>query len=274
MGIPVISMLVPTMGNPWHLDTTVRSALQNCERGTVEVNIFSNCHDERTDEVVEGFRKDGLPARLVGQSKQNEGVSCAVNVCAAASRGSFIYYTGDDYYLLPGWDAALLSRVVPGAWQYLTPRSIERTGTNPSMYAPHDFGNGPDDFRETDLLTFWDTLKKEDVVSRYGPPFVAAGVWKAAGGFDEGYWPGFGTDPDFAISIAYQAKQVGAPYQFLGVGDSGIYHFGCITTARMRSYGATQAANIRFQTKWGVTTYQFGESIGEGKPPVIEVRSA
>ena len=263
---PTISLLVPTMGNPWHLNITVRSALEGAESG-VEALVFSNQHGEETQKVVDGFTRDALPARLIGVSENNDGVALAVNACAKAAVGEFLFYVGDDMFFLPGWDAALLRRIKPNEWQYLTPRSIEPTGENPCMYAPHDFGRGPDDFREDDLLAFWDGLEKEDVISRYGPPFVRAEYWQAMGGFDPGFWPGFGTDPDFAIRLAKTAHQRGKHCDYLGVGDCGAYHFQCVTTARIRSYGATLAANLRFQDKHGLATYDFGASIHEGKRP-------
>jgi GT2 family glycosyltransferase len=247
---------------------TIRSAFRHADNPkAIEACVWSNAHNRETDKVIRGFQEDGLPARLIGYSPNNEGVSIAVNACGKAAAGDFLFYSSDDVFLLPGWDKAMLARTRPDAWQYLTPRSVEPSGDNKSMYAPHDFGRDAETFREDELLAFWKTLKKEDVISRWGPPFVARGVWRAVGGFDDGYFPGFATDADFAISVGRRAYEVGKQVEYLGVGDAGIYHFGCITTNTLRSFAATLAANKRFQERWGMTTWQFGESVGDGLRP-------
>ena len=261
-----ISLLVPTMNNPWHLETTLRSAFKNATENGHEALVFANEAQQPTLDVVKRVADDGLPVLLVGISDKNEGVALAVNACAVAAQGEHLFYVGDDYYFLPGWDTALLRRSKPGAWVYLTPRSVERTGANPAMYAPHEFGAGEKDFRESDLLTFWKDLPKQDVVSRWGPPFMRREAWEAIGGMDVGYWPGFGTDADLAIGFGRAAQQVGADPQWVGVGDAGIYHFGCVTTSRVRTYGATLAANCRFRNRWNMDTWQFAASIGDGRP--------
>ena len=213
----MISVLVPTMGNPWHLETTVRTLVENAVGGPHEILVFSNEHTSETDDVIRRMQAREWPVRLVGSSDRNEGVSIAVNACAAEAKGEFLFYTGDDYYFMPRWDAALLRRVKIGEWQYLTSRSIEPTGTNSVMYAPHPFGFKEDDFREKDLLAFWKSLPKRDVISCAGPPFAARWIWEKVGGFDLGYWPGFGTDPDLAMKIYQAAKADGKEASYLGV---------------------------------------------------------
>ena len=265
MTTPKISLLIPTWHQEALLDITLRSVLSTATV-PVEALVFSQEHRGATEEVVDACRKDGLPVRIIGVSRANEGVAFAVNACAQAASGKYFFYVGDDMYALEGWLTALLAKVKPGVWQYLTPRSIEPTGANPAMYAPHDFGRSADTFCPEKLAAWWATAEKQDVVSRWGPPFVLAEQWKAAGGFDPGYFPGFGTDPDFAIRMGKAAFEAGQEIEYRAVGDCGMYHFQCATTGRVRSAGATLAANIRFQERWGCTPTDFGRRINDGMP--------
>jgi glycosyltransferase involved in cell wall biosynthesis len=267
MGNPRISLLVPTWRNAAMMGFSMASAFEGAEPGTIEAIVFSQEHGEEVDLMVKMLQGKGHNIFIAGTSQNNEGVALAVNACAQASRGEHLFYVADDYYFLPGWDAAMLRRVRPGTFQYLTARCIEPTGTNPCMYAPHDFGQGLANLKEAELLAWWGTLEKKDVASRWGPPFVERETWMAVGGFDAGYWPGMGTDPDFAMSVGKTAfnRGIQAP-EYRAVGDCGMYHMGQAgTTNRVRSYGSTLASRIRFRDKWQTTPEEFGAMVGDGK---------
>lgn len=264
---PKLSLLIPTCQNPWYLDTAVRSAVKHAEPGAVEVVVFSNCHNDETETVLDVLQEYGLPVRAAGKSAANEGVCLATNACAESARGDFFLYANDDFYFLPGWDKALLARAPkPGEYRYTTPRTMEPTGANPQMYAPCPFGTGPKDFRENAVLAFWGGLKKQDVVSTASPAFAPRWLWEEVGGFDIGYFPGFSHDPDFAMKVASAALAHGQEPVFLGLGDVGIYHMACQTTNRVRSQGASMAARIRFKDKWGFATDDFLKRTGDGTP--------
>jgi glycosyltransferase involved in cell wall biosynthesis len=262
---PKISLFVPTFGTGWYLATTIASAFDHATEAELEALVYAQMGEPSTKDVVNALKKAGYNARIIAESNTNEGVSVCVNECSRHAMGDFFFYTGDDYAFLPGWDAALLRHIRPGDYQYLTPRSIEPTGTNPTMYAPFNFGRTPEDFDGDRLMAFWNGLKKQDVVSCAGPPFVAAWLWKEVGGFDESYWWGLGTDPDFAAMCRRAAQKVNKPMEFRGVGDSGAYHFQCLTTSLTRTPAFTEVAHARFQAKWGFTTRELAASIGDGR---------
>ncbi len=271
----MISMLVPTMNNPWYLDIQLSSAWRHASSKDLEILIYSNMHTDETgpatQSIIENHAhaagKVGVDIKFVGQSTKNTGVAYAVNTLAKASKGEFIFYTGDDNYMLPGWDKALLDRVTNyDEWLYLAPRMIEPTGTNRNMYAPHDFGRTSAHFRENDLHRFWKGLPKRDCISAAGPPFTARWIWEAVDYFDERFYPGFGTDPDFVTKIYYAAQEAGKGARFLGVGDSGMYHFQCITTNRVRHLSPPGKSRAQYVEKWGMSPPQFAKIIGDGEP--------
>ena len=266
---PKISVCVPTMNvDPWWFRKTVESAHAGATEGHHEFLVFSNCHTRRTEDIIAELSEMGANVRLVGASPNNEGVAIAVNECAAAAAADFVGYTDDDRVFLPGWDKVLLDRWTGHEkdYLYLTSRAIEPTGTNPCMVAPHDFGRTEKTFDEAALLAFWERLPKQDVVSCAGPPFMSAWLWKQVGYMDAGYWPGFGTDPDLAIRVHCAGQAAGTRTIFVGLGGFGTYHGQCISTAKVRTDGASIAAHIRFKQKWGCTTREFAARINDGMP--------
>jgi glycosyltransferase involved in cell wall biosynthesis len=261
-----ISLLIPTMNNPWHLDITISSAVKHAQTAELDILVYSNEHQEHTDALIKVQQDAGWPVRVVERTPENHGVARAVNAMAEVARGDFYMYPADDVYFMPGWDTALLRRIRPKDWQYLTPRMMEPEGSNPTMYAPHNFGKDRASFNEQKLHRFWNSLYKQDVVSCAGPPFVASWIWEAVGGFDETFWPGFGTDPDFSHSVYSMALDRGQNPEFLAVGDCGCYHFQCITTKRVSTVPRRQEAHRIFENKWKKTTREFGALIGDGIP--------
>jgi glycosyltransferase involved in cell wall biosynthesis len=226
-----ISILIPTLDNPAYL----KCLLDSIKAYTVvdyEILIYYNT------------------------VKNNLGLSKAINLLGKKAVGDFIFYPNDDMYLAPGWDEALLNAVNPNIhYQYLTAAMFEPQYENVCMNSPMDYGRTPLEFHEQRFLNGWKKARKikEDVVSPYCPIFVTKALWDEVGGYDEAYFPCFGTDPDFAAKIYFTAKKAGKPYEFRAVADAGVYHFQCITTDKIpndASYRA-QAASI-FKSKWGM----------------------
>ena len=118
-----------------------------------------------------------------------------------------------------------------------------------------DYGRHPNEFREEDFLKEWKNVCriKEDIVSPYCPIFVTKALWDEVGGYDEKYFPCFGTDPDFAAKIYFAALKKGASYEFRAVADCCIYHFQCITTDKIPNNSGYRAQAVQtFQKKWGL----------------------
>ena len=83
-------------------------------------------------------------------------------------------------------------------------------------------------------------------------------VFERIGGFDERFYPGFGTDPDQAATIYYTAQKEGKPYEFRGVVDSTFYHFydrGCSKLPGRDAF-ALNSQQI-FKSKWKMTIPEF-----------------
>jgi len=186
--------------------------------------------------------------------ENNIGLPKAINQLGAQAKGEFICYLNDDMYVGPGWDEALLKKVNPNIhYQYLTAAMFEPQYANVCMNSPMDYGRTPADFREQNFLKEWKDVRriKNDIVSPYCPIFVTKALWDEVGGYDEAYFPCFGTDPDFAAKIYFAALKKGVDYEFRAVADCCVYHFQCITTDRIPNNAMYRAQAVQtFQTKW------------------------
>lgn len=258
-----ISILVPSLNNVEYMKIVIpafRKHTVNPYEILVHANNFS-------PEMKEYASKENF--EVFEYSDKNDGVALSVNSLARQATGDIIFYIGDDVYVAPNWDVALVRKFNDNIfYQYLTPCMFGSRGTSPTKNYPIDYGRTPEAWREQDFLDeWWDRrIIKEDIVSGSGPVFVRKELWDKVGGFDEEYWPGFGTDPDLIAKIYFTAKKEGKPYEFRGVADSGVYHFQCISTEQILHDGTYRdRANMRFIKKWGMWPRKLSEIIGEGR---------
>lgn len=235
-----ISILIPTLDNPDFLACLLTSIEKHT---TVE------------HEVLIYYNTEG----------SNLGLPAALNRLGAQAKGEFICYLNDDMYIGPGWDEALLAKVNPDIhYQYLTAAMFEPKGINVCMNAPQDYGVHPEEFMEEDFLKEWRDVRriKEDIVSPYCPIFVTKKLWDEVGGYDEEYFPCFGTDPDFAAKIYFAALKKGANCEFRAVADCCVYHFQCITTDKIpNDVHYRDKAKVTFFRKWGMTWGQLYQNL-------------
>jgi glycosyltransferase involved in cell wall biosynthesis len=224
-----ISILIPTLDNPEYLQCLLNSIEKHT---TVEYEVLIHYN------TIEN----------------NIGLPKAINLLGENAKGEFICYLNDDMYVGPGWDKALLKAVNPNIYyQYLTAPMFEPQYENVCMNSPMPYGRTPKEFREEDFLKEWKEKRriKEDIVSPYCPIFITKKLWDEVGGYDEAYFPCFGTDPDFAAKIYFAAKKAEKPYEFRGVAESCVYHFQCITTDRIPNNNMYRIKALQlFMSKW------------------------
>ena len=235
-----ISILIPTLDNPEYM----RCLLDSIKKyTTVEHEILIHYNTK----------------------ENNIGLPKAINELGAQAKGEFICYLNDDMYVGPGWVEALLAKVNPNIhYQYLTAAMFEPQHENICMNSPMDYGRHPNEFKEEDFLKEWKDIRriKEDIVSPYCPIFVTKALWDEVGGYDEEYFPCFGTDPDFAAKIYFAALKKGANYEFRAVADCCVYHFQCITTDKIPNDAYYRdKARETFLRKWGMTWGQLYQNL-------------
>ena len=129
---------------------------------------------------------------------------------------------------------------------------IEAGEATPCYIGGRDYGSSPAEFQEERLLNEFAALKRPyNVISTWTPMVVPRSNWEAVGGFDEEYFPGSGSDPDFAMRMyRYGCRH------FIGVGTSLVYHFSRTTISRFDS-GPRMDPRSRFRRKWGMSRKRF-----------------
>jgi len=258
-----ISILIPTLDNVEYMKIIV-PAVRKHTINPYEILVYAN---DLSSKMKEYALKENFD--VFEYSHKNEGIAFAVNVLGKQASGDIVFFLNDDMYVAPGWDEALVRKINDNIfYQYLTPCMFEPRWKNPTMNSPFDYGRTPETWQEQKFLSEWKNLRliKEDIVSGSTPTFVKKELWDKVGGYDEEYWPGFGTDPDLIAKIYFTAKKEGKPYEFRGVADSGVYHFQCISTERIKNdHSYRQQAHRRIKGKWGVTAQQLNELIGKGR---------
>lgn len=258
-----ISILIPTYNNVNFMDWCLR-ALRSNTTTFLEILVHGNCGSEKLRNVCKKWAVDWYQS-----SSNNLGIAIPTNQLAKRSSGDYILYWNDDIYVAPDWDIELLKRVNPNIfYQYLTPVMFERQWSNPSMNAPNDFGDSPENFREEEFINTWKERRriKQDIISCWGPPFLKRELWFHIGGFCEDYFPGWGTDSDIIAQIYNRAINSNQPYEFRGVADCGLYHIQSIGLNKIKNGPLYQSTAMHlFKRKWGIDTMELYNFLGTGK---------
>ena len=243
------SVVVPTWKNLEYLDLCYRGLTRN-SAVPHEIIVFFNESDKSCKNWAEGKNV------LFCGSEKNTGVCPAVNRAAELATTDFICYMNDDMYPLPGWDTALSGYIGLADKLWLSGTAIEPGNSTPCYIGNRNYGDSPSVFEEEKLLNEYRTLiRPYNVVSTWTPVLLSRKDWEAVGGFDEEFFPGFGSDPDLAMKMhSYGCRH------FIGVGNSLVYHFAKRTTARF-SGPETMDPREYFKNKWGISWKKFFKKV-------------
>jgi len=235
------SVVVPTWKNLEYLDLMYRGLRRNSAADHELIVFFNEFDDE-----CRVWTKD--KEVLFSHSDTNTGVCTAVNRAAEMATTDYICFMNDDMYPLPGWDTALAGYLGMAEKLWLSGTAIEPGNSTPCYVGNRDYGRSPSEFQEERLLKEYRTLIRPfNIVSTWTPVLLSKIDWDAIGGFDEYYFPGFGSDPDLAMKMYQHGCR-----NFVGVGNSLVYHFAKGTTAR---FSGPEKMDPRkyFKKKWGMS---------------------
>ena len=239
------SVVIPTWKNLAYLDLAVRS-LRAHSALTHEIIIFFNEVDDACIQWAQG--KD---VHVVSDAR-NVGVCAAVNRAVAKATCERICFFNDDMVALPGWDTELMRYLVPGALQWLSGTAVEPGEATVCYIGQQDYGRTVETFDEAGMVSACDGLRRTyNMVSTWTPLLVAKADWDAVGGFDEAYFPGYGSDPDLAMNFYRRGCRA-----FVGVGSSLVYHFSRRTISRFDTAGLADPSAV-FRAKWGMRWRKF-----------------
>jgi glycosyltransferase involved in cell wall biosynthesis len=223
----MFSILIPTVNNPTFLQLCIAYA----ERHTAlehEILIFNNGSDRTTTQWIRS-----LPYKCL-HAPRNRGVCYAYNALAHQARGDYFLLWDDDKLLLPRWDVELLPLLrSDGQFSWKSLVEIWPHNTNPcSVFG--DYGRSPETFDESRLLQDLQLIDFPRKVSLAVSQVMSRDLYFAVGGYDELFYPGFGSDPDIMWrSFCFLGRD---PKRFCNANRSFYYHFTSATTNRIFRY--------------------------------------
>ncbi|OLL32888.1 glycosyl transferase [Burkholderia sp. SRS-W-2-2016] len=240
----MFSILIPSWNNLPYLQLCIDSVRRHSAFDH-EIIVHVN---EGSDGTLDWVRAQGIRHTW---SEGNVGVCIALNDAARLATRDWILFLNDDMFCTPGWDVGFEAavRALDGSAAYLSSVLIEPTDTGNSNVTAANFGTGPENFDEADLLAYTAAMKAAD---RDGvavqPMLISRRLWHAVGGYSIEFGPGMSSDDDFLMKLWLVGCRV-----FRVVGASRIYHFGCKSTGRIRR----NRGGREFLMKWGISQRDF-----------------
>lgn len=239
----MFSIIIPTYNNIEYLKICINSIQKN-----------SNSNHEIIVHINEG--KDGTEQYLIKKkitytlTKENVGLCEGVNLAAKKSTRNYIMYSHDDFYFCPNWDKPFFNEIkkIENIKFYLSGTMFDYLGKKKFFC-----GNSYKNFNEKKLLSNLKKIKFNDYQgSTWAPHLVHKKIWKKVGGFSEEFFPGAGSDPDFAMKLWNQNIRI-----FKSLGESLIYHFGSKTLRKKNFLSKINNLGSKssklFICKWGIS---------------------
>jgi len=126
-----------------------------------------------------------------------------------------------------------------------------------------DHGDSVEGFREAELLKAAPGLKRADWYGATWPPTVVHRKWWFnCGGYSTELSPGMSSDNDFSMKLWHAGCRT-----FIGLGDSFVYHFACVSTGRI----VKNDGRLQFLHKWGISQRDFDRiCLHRGEPTELE----
>jgi len=246
----LFSILIPSWNNIDLLRLCVDSIRKN-SRYQHQIVLHIN-------EGVDGSREWAKQAEIDHTySSENCGVCYAVNAAFSLAVSDYIVYMNDDMYACPDWDYYLMEEInaVKNNYFFFSSTCIEPKDVGKRCaLVPWSFGRNPKEFDEEELLKSYDTYQYKDWNGASWPPNVVhRRLWELVGGYSTEFFPGFYSDPDFAMKLWHAGVR-----NFKGVANSRVYHFMESSTNKLKRRKVKQA-NMLFLNKWGMTARMFNK---------------
>lgn len=223
----MISILIPTINNTECLKLCI-NYLEKHTKSAFEILIYNNGGNQASSDFIKSLPHKSL------SSSYNTGVCKAYNELAKLAEGEYLLLWDDDKLALPLWDVNILPLIETEgefAWKSLV--EIWPHNTNPCSIQ-YDFGQSPSTLQATKLLATVNELFFPRKVSLSVSQLMTKKLFDAIGGYDELFYPGFGSDPDIMWrSFCFLGK---TPQKFLNANSSFYYHFTSATTNRIFRY--------------------------------------
>ena len=254
----MFSVVIPTWNNLAFLQLAVASIRQHSAHAH-QILVHVN---DGADGTLAWVREQGIEHTA---SPTNIGICFAVNRLAALATRPYLLYLNDDMAVLPGWDTRLLevARRLDDRRFMLSSTMIEPGGANNRCTVAADYGRNPAGFRENELLAALPSLHRPHWLGSTWPPtLLPTWMWAEVGGYSTEYSPGMSSDNDLSMKLWHAGCRT-----FIGLGDSFVYHFACVSTGRV----VKNDGRLQFLHKWGISQRDFDRiCLHRGEPVELD----
>ena len=245
----MFSIIIPTLNNFNYLKICIDSIKKN-SKFNHEIIVHVNVG---LDDTKSYLNNNNIKYTF---SKENLGLCKSVNMASRHAKHDYIMYSHDDFYFCPNWDAPIIEEI-----KFINHKKFYLSSTQINTFGIKHYNCGKNfyDFDEKKLLK---NLSKTDLPDLQGttwaPHIVHKDYWFKTNGFSEEFFPGAGSDPDFALKLWKLGVRI-----FKMIGKSKIYHFESKTLRdkkKMKHFKSSEigskSAKI-FLNKWGISTKFF-----------------
>ncbi len=258
----MFSIVIPTWNNLPFLKLAV-DTIGRHSAGEHEILVHVN---DGSDGTLTWVREQRLKHTA---SADNIGICFAVNQAAALATQPYLLYLNDDMAMLPGWDRRLLdvAQRLEGRRFMLSSTMIEPGGGNNPCSIAADYGRDPGSYREAELIRALPSLQRSHWLGSTWPPtLLPRWMWTEVGGYSTELSPGMSSDNDLSMKLWHAGCRT-----FIGLGDSFVYHFACVSTARI----VKNDGRLQFLHKWGISQRDFDRiCLHRGEPIELEAALA
>lgn len=254
----MFSIIIPTWNNLPFLQLAVDTIRRHSAHAH-EILVHVN---DGSDGTLAWVREQGLKHTA---SPGNIGICFAVNRVAALATQPFLLYLNDDMAVLPGWDTRLLevARRLDGRRFMLSSTMVEPGGANNRCTVAADYGRDTASFREAELIAALPAMRRSHWLGSTWPPtLLPTWMWTEVGGYSTELSPGMSSDNDLSMKLWHAGCRT-----FIGLGDSFVYHFACVSTGRI----VKNDGRLQFLHKWGISQRDFDRiCLHRGEPVELE----
>ena len=255
----MFSIIIPT----WNNLPFLRLAIDTIRRHSAQAHEILVHVNDGSDGTLAWVREQGLKHTA---SAGNVGICFAVNRVAALATQPYLLYLNDDMAVLPGWDTRLLevAQRLDGRRFMLSSTMVEPGGANNRCTVAADYGRDTTSFRETELIAALPSMRRPDWLGSTWPPtLLPTWMWAEVGGYSTELSPGMSSDNDLSMKLWHAGCRT-----FIGLGDSFVYHFACVSTGRI----VKNDGRLQFLHKWGISQRDFDRiCLHRGEPVELEV---
>ena len=258
----MFSIVIPT----WNNLPFLKLAVETIRRHSAHAHEILVHVNDGSDGSLAWVREQGIAHTA---SSSNVGICYAVNRVAALATRPYLVYMNDDMAVLPGWDTRLLDVAARIEAKSTDPRfmlsstMVEPGGANNRCTVAADYGRDAQSFREAELIAALPTLVRSHWLGATWPPtLLPRWMWAEVGGYSVELSPGMSSDNDLSMKLWHAGCRT-----FIGLGDSFVYHFACVSTGRI----VKNDGRLQFLRKWGISQRDFDRiCLHRGEPVELD----